>query len=1641
MDKQDSSLEDDGILEYPQAPNYKGPRKFLISLIICIISIVVVIIVVIVLAVVLTRKKKKKAPEVQDKITFSGLDDAQILQGKYFNCLEGVKAITSDGLDLTSKISVTGELNTAKEGDYALTYELFDNNNQKKQKQRNIKVLKNPNIGIKKPVPLYSLDNGQTYDIAKGCKVISNSGKNDVQKSVDGDIKTRWESEVGLDDVYLTIDLGEKLTINNINIFWEAAYAANYELLTSEDGNNWDLIENVTNSNELEFETISGQKVYPNRFSFEKGKKTVTARFVKINCLKRITNYGYSIFEFEVIGPTGTVVPTEYYPDLFDAKNDRSKDWKRPNEQWLKFDLGSVKKVDTIRLAFQNYLFPAEYKVLYAAEDENYKQVKTRNLPYSGDTFSLLDPDSEDEASITVSARYFKIEMSSLRFYAACYRLLEVNFKLKEETVTIEKATASSSKKDHGPELAIDKDDSTFWENDNNVEYQTIDLEEVKKVGRVDLYWRGDDGGKGKYYDLEISSDNEGRSWTTVFRQIHGATPIQKVYLYKSCRFIRIKDYQSPSNYQFMLEGAVVHSRYPASSLEGPVEYDVTLKFPEKTVINHGNGSYVTGGTDFPTSRLIAFLDDSLRSKPVPSNGWWQGLLMHNKGYNMYMNPLTATFEDNGLWLTNPGAGFYDGLVPGTGSQTIDIDAHDIHIGYDELDEENSEVRVTGYSDFGVSAVLTDDSNIDKLTVFLSQGSLYAYMFFAEPEKAVIKASTLVAVYDIEGNEIMHNYTGDSIVVVVRTHSSYVDGVRRHYQTDSSGNKVIVENEPIYEERFYVVSVPEETEFTIINDVIHVKMQKGNYLSVGAVSQKNEVNKDGSSLSSKLKFPKDEINQIHQHGYSFVIDTSCLYSFDNVTNNVTTEFHMKTFLVRQNYPNEAYTAFLPHHLAHSTYKDGYVYKSVRGDCRSYAGNTFVIKDQFHGIVPTFCEPDDDGYDTKSLYDLLQVVYNHNGGDKKPEESNLISGDPYWQGKNLHPLSMATLVADQIGATNMRDEMLDKIEYILSNWFTYNETDDEDKSSYFYYDQEWGTLYYKNSEFGAGVNLADHHFTYGYYLLATGILTSFRPQFAEKWSSMIDLLIRDYMNPSHEDPMFPHIRNFDCFAGHGWAGGYADNNGGNNQESAGEALNSWVGAYFYATAIGNETLRQTAIYGYTTELSATKHYWFNYYNDFLSSYPYGATGQVYGASNFYGTFFNGEPLYVYGIHLIPGQEYLTSLGLNQDERNKLKTAIEKLKHEQSIWELPEADRSLHAWQHIFIPVISIYDHDEAINWYNDCLKTIGNIGNDQEQYNVYWIMHGIKSVGYRTTEIWTENGQAATIYVKNNAYKAVCWNPTQSEQKFVFKNNEKIVGSAIIPPKTLLTVDPFKETNKPLNYIEDSEFSIEDSFETENTQISDGKLIFNENGYASYHLTFGEKEEYRTAIINFINQGENEGEIHFFIDDKEIEISKKNGYYESSPFSITFKHTITLRGAKITVDAFKFVKQTLVKSTVKMTATASSSNGNENTPEKAVDGDMETRWESGHNIDSVQLDLSLEEPTIVYQLQVHWEAASAKEYRVLFSDDGKEWTEAAHVNSNQGKRTDFVTPSIIKKINFIRIDCISRNTNYGYSIYEVEIYNF
>ncbi len=1522
--------------------------------------------------------------------------DIKIFAGKYFDWFAGVTAKDCNGNDLSERVTVAGDLDTSRAGAYTLTYSVTDDAGRTATHVRKVTVTENAALGQEQPVYLYSSETA--YNIAAGCMAFATSERGAASRAVDGDPSTRWESEYS-DLQMLTVDLGAVLSVESIAIEWEAAYATAFELLISDDGLTYEEV-----AHETDFSLTDARGTYTKQLD-------VTARYVRLRCEDRATDYGYSVYEFEVYGKQGTVIPAEKYPVLFDARSSASPDWAVEDEQCLLADLGAVKTFDYMELSFKDWLTPASYEVLLSSDGQTYTPASR-----DGDNYFV-----ENNARKAVSARYVKIALHARRFYMNAYRVNQWLFRNGGTQLTGVTATASSYQEGHPASAATTLDNySTWWESEHVNAPQTVDLGEVKEIGRVDLFWRGDDGRKGKYYDLQISSD--GADYKTVFRQTHGGLEQQSVYVYAAARYIRIVDYQNTDEGRFQLEGMVVNSPYPN---EEKGDYDVTLAFPEKQTLETENGSYLTGGTDFPTAKLVTFLDDSLRGKPVPSNDWWQSLLINDKGHNMFLNPLMAKFETGGLWLTSPGDGYYSGDNPGNGRQTVDVDVRDLRVGYAGM-AQDATVRIVGYDDYSVTAVMTDSADVDKLTVHLAQGALYGYFFYAEPERATLYSENLIAVYDLAGNAVLTDgkpYAGDGIIVCVRTHSGYENGVDR-------GN---VE----YEERFYVVNAPANTQFSLNEGTINAVMKEGNYLSVGAMSSVNTVSAAGAQESAVHGAPNlEEAALLHAHGYAFVTGTYCGFTFDGETNLVNTEYRLQTALLREGYSQEAYSAFMPHHYKNSDddLAKNYSYASVRGNERAFVGNLYETHDRFYGIVPQFVEPTDDGYSAAVLMDQLLLLYANVGGDKEPAECNLISGDPYWQGKNLHPMAMAALACDQLGAYDLRDGFLEKIEYILTDWFTYT-PGNEPQDAYFYYDSEWGTLYYKNSEFGAGVNLADHHFTYGYYTLAAGVLSSFNGEFAEKYGDMIELLIRDYMNWERDDEDFPFMRNYDVYAGHGWAGGYADNDGGNNQESAGEALNSWVGAYLYATAVGNEVIRETAICGFTTELGAIKQYWFNYDGDsFADFYPYGTLGQLYGASSFFGTFFNGEPLYMYGIHLIPGEEFLTSYALDAHERERLEAMIDAMRAEQARWNVSEDHKTIYAWQHIFIPIVACYDPAAAIEWYEETLNTQGNVGNTSEQFNDYYIIHALNSLGSRTTEIWAKNGAAATVYQKGETYTALCWNPSDEAAEIIFRNKEGNVGRALVPAHALVSCDPTEVTTSFPHYEDVSNFALGSFSESANADMVGGELTFGENGSAQYLLAFGREGQYRRAKIAAT------GEVRLFIDGEEVPLTQAENGYVSAPLSLTFKHTVRLAGNNVTVRAFSFETVELHPLNVQMTVSASSENG-ANTPDKAVDGIADSRWESVHNSDDEWLQLELVTPQTIYQMKIFWEAASAKEYKVYFSETGDEndWVEVYHGNFSQGARTDTIEPSVIMQTKYIKIVGISRTTDYGYSIYEVELY--
>jgi len=130
-----------------------------------------------------------------------------------------------------------------------------------------------PNIALNKPVTASSAESASTQA----------SGAND------GSLTTRWSSAFS-DPQWIRIDLQSVYNLTGARIFWEAAAAKNFEIQVSSDGTTWTSVYN----------TSSGDGG-TDSFVF-----SAAARYVRMNSTARTTQYGNSIYEFEVFGTLQT---------------------------------------------------------------------------------------------------------------------------------------------------------------------------------------------------------------------------------------------------------------------------------------------------------------------------------------------------------------------------------------------------------------------------------------------------------------------------------------------------------------------------------------------------------------------------------------------------------------------------------------------------------------------------------------------------------------------------------------------------------------------------------------------------------------------------------------------------------------------------------------------------------------------------------------------------------------------------------------------------------------------------------------------------------------------------------------------------------------------------------------------------------------------------------------------------------------------------------------------------------------------------------------------------------------------------------------------------------------------------------------
>src|SRR5450631_491260 len=101
--------------------------------------------------------------------------------------------------------------------------------------------------------------------------------------AVDGNTGTRWSSAFS-DPQWLQVDLGTTQSICQVTLNWETAYATAFQIQTSTDGSTWTTIYSTT--------TGTGGTQTLN--------VTGTGRYIRMYGTTRATQYGYSLWEFQV---------------------------------------------------------------------------------------------------------------------------------------------------------------------------------------------------------------------------------------------------------------------------------------------------------------------------------------------------------------------------------------------------------------------------------------------------------------------------------------------------------------------------------------------------------------------------------------------------------------------------------------------------------------------------------------------------------------------------------------------------------------------------------------------------------------------------------------------------------------------------------------------------------------------------------------------------------------------------------------------------------------------------------------------------------------------------------------------------------------------------------------------------------------------------------------------------------------------------------------------------------------------------------------------------------------------------------------------------------------------------------------------
>jgi beta-galactosidase len=309
-----------------------------------------------------------------------------------------------------------------------------------------------------------------TVNLALGKPATSSGNENGglgPLNAVDGNLTTRWSSAF-VDPSWLEVDLGSPVNINNVVLRWENAYGKAYQIQVSNDGQTWTTVYTQT-AGLGGVETLT----FP----------TVVDRYIRMYGTARATQYGYSLFEFEVYGPTLPTIVTQPVSQTVVAGSQAQFTVVAGGNgpftyQWM------LNGVAIVGATSATYTTPA------ASSSDN------------GDIFSVTV--SNASGSVT----------------SANASLTVTNPTPGITNLALGKPATSSGNENGGlgPLNAVDGNLTTRWSSAFvDPSWLEVDLGAPTIINKVVLYW---ENAYGKVYQIQVSNDEQ--TWITVYTQTAG---------------------------------------------------------------------------------------------------------------------------------------------------------------------------------------------------------------------------------------------------------------------------------------------------------------------------------------------------------------------------------------------------------------------------------------------------------------------------------------------------------------------------------------------------------------------------------------------------------------------------------------------------------------------------------------------------------------------------------------------------------------------------------------------------------------------------------------------------------------------------------------------------------------------------------------------------------------------------------------------------------------------------------------------------------------------------------------------------------------------------------------------------------------